>query len=226
MSSSRVRTSGRFAIALGVAFATLGTSNAVAAGAPVDLGSADSYAVVAGTTVTNTGPSVISGDLGLSPGTAVVGFPPGTVDNGAIHAADAVALQAQADVNAAFNDAAGRATTVTVSADLAGQTLVSGVYTSGALALNGALTLDAQGDPNAVFVFQAASKRGAPSMVSACAALPDMTARVQSRVTLTTGCDPIGSRGANAEAVSDGVTPTPRCTCQNRDRGVRRAGIG
>ena len=74
-----------------------------------------------------------------------------------IHAADAVALQAQADVTTAYNDAAGRATTATVTADLGGRTLVAGVYTGGALGLTGALTLDAQGDPNAVFVFQAAS---------------------------------------------------------------------
>jgi hypothetical protein len=93
----------------------------------------------------------------VSPGSAVVGFPPGTVSNGAIHAADAVALQAQTDLTTAYNDAAGRATTATVSADLGGQTLVSGVYTGGALGLTGALTLDAQGDPNAVWVFQAAS---------------------------------------------------------------------
>jgi LPXTG-motif cell wall-anchored protein len=146
----------RLSIALGVAFATLGGS-ALAQTAPVGLGTASSFAVLAGTTVTNTGPSTISGDLGVSPGSAVVGFPPGTVSNGVIHAADAVALQAQADVTTAYNDAAGRATTATVSADLAGQTLVAGVYTGGELGLTGALTLDAQGDPSAVFVFQAAS---------------------------------------------------------------------
>jgi type VI secretion system secreted protein VgrG len=140
-----------------VVFAAIGTQSAVAQQAPVGLGTAGSFAVLAGTTVTNTGPSTISGDLGVSPGSAVVGFPPGTVSNGVIHAADAVALQAQADVTTAYNDAAGRATTATVTADLGGQTLVAGVYTGGALGLTGALTLDAQGDPNAVFVFQAAS---------------------------------------------------------------------
>ena len=155
MAKSRNRA--RVVIACAMAFAVVGPNAAAALGAPVELGTARSYAVLAGTTVTNTGPSAINGDIGLSPGSAVVGFPPGNVSNGVIHAADAAALQAQADVVTAYNDAAGRATTGAVTADLAGQTLVSGVYTGGALALSGALTLDAQGDPNAVFVFQAAS---------------------------------------------------------------------
>ena len=135
---------------------TVGAGPASAAQATVGLGTAGSFAVLAGSTVTNTGPSVLTGDLGVSPGTAVTGFPPGTV-TGTIHAADAVAAQAQADVTTAYNDAAGRSATATVGADLAGQTLISGVYSGGALGLNGTLTLDAQGDPNAVFIFQAAS---------------------------------------------------------------------
>jgi hypothetical protein len=157
MVTRRIHATGRFVIAIVVAFAAFGTQSAAAQQAPVGLGTAASFAVLAGTTVTNTGPSTISGDLGVSPGAAVVGFPPGAVNNGVIHAADAVALQAQADVATAYNDAAGRAATATVTADLGGQTLVSGVYTGGALGLTGTLTLDAQGDPTAVFVFQAAS---------------------------------------------------------------------
>jgi hypothetical protein len=157
MVSRRLRVIGRFVIALGVAFGAFGAQSAAAQQAPVGLGTAASFAVLAGTTVTNTGPSTISGDLGVSPGSAVVGFPPGIVSNGAIHAADAVALQAQTDLTTAYNDAAGRSTTATITADLGGQTLVPGVYTGGALGLTGTLTLDAQGDPNAVFVFQAAS---------------------------------------------------------------------
>src|SRR6185312_6052259 len=93
--------------------------------APVGLGTATSFAVLAGTTVTNTGPSMISGDLGVSPGTAVTGFPPGVVSNGTIHSADAVAAQAQADLTTAYNDAAGRTPATVVPTDLAGQTLVS-----------------------------------------------------------------------------------------------------
>lgn len=139
-----------------------------AAEAPVGLGTAVSFAVLGGSTVTNTGPSVISGDLGVHPGTAVVGFPPGTVNNGSIHAADAKAAQAQADLTTAYNDAAGRSPTATVTADLAGQTLLPGVYRGPTLALNGTLTLDALGDPSAVFIFQAGSTliTGSASAVS------------------------------------------------------------
>ncbi|MEP9361705.1 ice-binding family protein [Nocardioides sp. CN2-186] len=132
---------------------------ALAAQPPVGLGTATPYAVLAGTTVTNTGPSVISGDVGVSPGAAVTGFPPGQVNGGTIHAADAVALQAKTDLTTAYNDAAGRGPVVNVtSQDLGGRTLVAGVYSSAsAMALTGTVTLDAQGDPDAVFVFQAGS---------------------------------------------------------------------
>jgi hypothetical protein len=126
--------------------------------ASVPLGSAEGFAVLAGSTVTNTGPSVVSGDLGVSPGTAVTGFPPGTVTAGTIHGADAVAAQAQSDLVTAYNDAAARSSTAAISADLAGRTLTPGVYTSASsLGLSGAVTLDGGGDPNAVFVFQAGS---------------------------------------------------------------------
>jgi hypothetical protein len=142
-------------LALTLAFAPSG--NVAAAESTVGLGAANSFAVVGGSTVTNAGPSTISGDLGVSPGSEVTGFPPGVVNNGVIHAADAEAGQAQAAVVTAYNDAAGRATTATITADLGGQTLVTGVYTGGSLGLTGTLTLDAQGDPNAVFIFQASS---------------------------------------------------------------------
>ncbi len=157
MNNRRRFSSALFAVTLGVAVAGVGGSQANAAQAPVGLGTAASFAILAGQTITNTGPSVISGDIGLSPGSAVTGFPPGTVNNGTMHVADAVALQAQADVTTAYNDAAGRSPTSTVTADLGGQTLIPGVYTGATLGLTGTLTLDAQGDPNAVFVFQTAS---------------------------------------------------------------------
>jgi Ice-binding-like len=132
---------------------------AAAQTAPVGLGTAGSFAVLAGTTVTNTGPSVISGDLGVSPGTAVTGFPPGIVSNGTIHSADGVAGGAQSDLTTAYNDAAGRSPTANVPAFIgAGQTITPGVYkASSSLDVGGSLTLDAGGDPNAVFIFQAPS---------------------------------------------------------------------
>jgi hypothetical protein len=147
-------------VAAAGAIALIITSQAaVAATAPVGLGTADSFAVLAGTTVTNTGPSTVSGDLGVSPGTAVTGFPPGIVSNGTIHSADGVAAGAQSDLTTAYNDAAGRSPTANVPAFIgAGQTLAPGVYkASSSLDVGGSLTLDAGGDPNAVFIFQAPS---------------------------------------------------------------------
>jgi LPXTG-motif cell wall-anchored protein len=120
------------------------------------MGTDANFAVVAGTTVTNTGPTLIGGDLGVSPGSAVTGFPPGLV-NGVQHVTDAVAAQAQLDLTTAYNDAAGRTPVIATGPDLSGMTLVSGVYSADALSLTGTVTLDAQGDPTAAFVFQAAS---------------------------------------------------------------------
>ncbi|MGD1049568.1 MAG: ice-binding family protein [Solirubrobacteraceae bacterium] len=131
---------------------------ALSAQAPVGLGTAGNFAVLAGSAVTNTGPSVISGSVGLAPGSAVSGFPPGIVLNGTTQVANGVALQAKNDLVTAYNDAAGRSSTETVAAGLAGETLTPGVYTSASsLGLTGQLTLNAQGNPNAVFIFQAGS---------------------------------------------------------------------
>ena len=145
--------------------ATLALTGSAQAQAPVPLGTADNFAVLAGTTVTNTGPTVVNGDLGVSPATACTGFPApctgppdGTV-NGTIHAGDAVAAQAQLDLTDAYNNAAGQPTTATIATELGGQTLGPGVYDSAAgdFAITGTLTLDGQGDPNAIFIFKAAS---------------------------------------------------------------------
>jgi hypothetical protein len=139
-------------VLLGVTVGTAASSSHA-----VELGTAAPFAVLAATTVTNTGSTVLTGDLGVSPGTAVTGFPPGLVD-GTIHAGDAVAQQAQADLTVAYNDAAGRVRDSTVSADLGGQTFLAGVHGSGSsLGLTGTVTLDAQQDPDAVFIFQAGS---------------------------------------------------------------------
>ncbi len=123
------------------------------------LGTATSFAVLAGSTAINTGPTIVTGDLGVSPGSAVTGFPPGIVVGGAIHAADAVAAQAQSDLTAAYNNLAGQACNTTLTGqDLGGLTLTPGVYCfSSSAQLTGQLTLDAQGDPNAVFIFQIGS---------------------------------------------------------------------
>jgi hypothetical protein len=127
--------------------------------APVVLGTAENFVVLAGSTVTNTGLTSVTGDLGVSPGTAVTGFPPGILI-GTLHAADTTAAQGLADLTTAYNDAAGRTLcAVTVSGNLGGQTLPPGLYksTSSLAISSGDLTLDAQGDSTAVFIFQTAS---------------------------------------------------------------------
>lgn len=117
-----------------------------------------SFAVLAGTTVSNNGASVITGDLGgARPGTAISGFPPGIV-YGVQHPADAVALQAQTDMNTAYYDAAGRTPESELPTNLNGVTLGPGVYNqSSALRLTDRVTLDAGGDSDAVFILQAGS---------------------------------------------------------------------
>jgi hypothetical protein len=194
-------------IALGAVFTIAGTQSAGAVGSPIGLGSAGSFAVLAGSTVTNTGESEISGDLGVSPGSAVTGFPPGIVTNGVIHAGSAVASQAQSDLTTAYNEAASRSTTATVTADLAGQTLLSGVYTGGALALNGTLTLDGENDPGAVFVFQASSTliTGPSSSINLINGADPCNVfwQVGSSATLGTGTDFVGTVMANVSITAN-----------------------
>jgi hypothetical protein len=142
----------------------------------VNLGRATPFAVLAGTSVTNTGPSTVSGDLGVDPGSSVTGFPPGIVEApSTTYAADSVALGAQNDLTTAYTQAAGEGPPTSETADLAGLTLDAGVYqttSDGALSLTGTLTLDAKGDTSAVFIFQTGSS---------------LTTGTSSRVVLTGG---------------------------------------
>lgn len=147
-----------FLFVLGLMLVPVSSSQAATS---VGLGTADSFAVLAGSGVTNTGPSVINGDLGTSPTPAVTGFggaPNGTV-NGSIHQADALAGQAKDDLTTAYNNAAGQGPATTLATELGGQTLTPGVYDSaaGTFGITGTLTLDAQGNPDAVFIFKMAS---------------------------------------------------------------------
>jgi len=138
-----------------VGFAALLYSSSTASAQPLS-----SFAVLGGSTVTNTAtPTIVTGNLGVSPGSAVTGFPPGVVIGGAIHAADAVAGQAQTDLTTVYNDLAGRpCNTDLTGQDLGGKTLTPGVYCfSSSAQLTGTLTLDAQGNANSVFVFQIGS---------------------------------------------------------------------
>ncbi len=123
------------------------------------LGAAETFAVLGGQAVTNTGPSAIVGDVGVSPGASVTGFPPGLVTLGSIHAADALAAQAQSDLTTVYNVVAGLPVTADLTGqDLGGLMLTAGVYHfSSSAQLTGTLTLDAQGNPNAEFDFQIGS---------------------------------------------------------------------
>ncbi|KAF2789041.1 hypothetical protein K505DRAFT_254164, partial [Melanomma pulvis-pyrius CBS 109.77] len=130
----------------------------VPAFAQVNLGTAGNFGIVASTSITNTGNTVVSSQLGLSPNTAssITGFPPGL--SGTVHAGDAVASTARDDARTAYNAAAALASNFAITADLGGQTLVAGTYTASSSAgITGQLTLDAKNNPNALFVFQIGS---------------------------------------------------------------------
>jgi hypothetical protein len=125
----------------------------------ISLGSARDFGVLGGSTVTSVGMSTVFGSVGVSPGTAITGFPPGVVTGGAVHAGDAVAAQAHQDAFDAWNDAAAQPTSLSLTGqDLGGLTLAPGVYAFATSAqLTGILTLDAQGAPDAEFVFKIGS---------------------------------------------------------------------
>ncbi len=133
------------------AFLALPATAAHAAPA-VGLGTSSAFALLAGQGITNTGPSVISGNVGTNPSASVIGFPPGVITDGVIHAADAVSLQAESDLTTAYNDAAGR-TGAAIGPQLGGQNLTPGVYNGDALNLTGVLTLNGPG----VYIFTASS---------------------------------------------------------------------
>lgn len=132
-----------------------------AAPGSVDLATAGDFAVLAGSTITNTGLTTIDGDVGLHPGSSVTGFGPGADSvtlTGATHIADAVAAQAKIDLGNAYDEAASRPATE-IGTELGGARLTAGIYdsASGTFAITGTLTLDAEHDPDAVFVFQTQS---------------------------------------------------------------------
>jgi hypothetical protein len=124
----------------------------------VPLATAGNYSVLGASTVTNTGPSTLRLNLGLSPGTSITGFPPGLVIPPAnINRTNAVAAQAQSDLTTAYINAHGRSLDATTPANLANKHLQAGVYagpSKGALQLTGPLVLDGAGDPTSVFIFQ------------------------------------------------------------------------
>jgi hypothetical protein len=145
-------------VALVGASATLGATASTAVEASVGLGAAANFAVLAGSGITNTGPTTINGDIGTFPTTTETGFGSITL-TGTNHAGDAVTQVAKDDLTTGYNDAAGRGPVTQVATDLGGQTLSPGVYGSadGTFGNTGVLTLDGQDQTNPVFIFQTSS---------------------------------------------------------------------
>jgi hypothetical protein len=157
--TSLTHAAGRLSLVLALALVLIGAGAAAQAapsgGFAPSLGVAENFAILGGTTVTNSGPTIVTGDLGVSPGTAITGFPPGIVF-GTIFAGGDTAAQAQADASEAYNELVGlTCNTILTGQDLGGLTLAPGIYCFSSTAqLTGKLTLDGQNDPNATWVFQ------------------------------------------------------------------------
>ncbi len=207
-----------------VALLSFGGSATAAIVATVPLATSANYAVLGGSAVTNTGGSVLNGSLGLSPGSSISGFPPGTVvPPGTTDDNNAAAAQAQSDLTAAYINAAGRPITATTTADLANLQLQAGVYAGpshGALSLTGPLVLDGAGDSTSVFIFQTNS-----SLVTASSSTVTLINGAQecnvfwqvgSDATLGTGSTFRGNLMAlNAISVTTGVTVHGRALARN-----------
>ena len=151
-----------FAVASIAALSLTLSSSSIAAQASVELGTTSSFAVLAGSGITNTGATTVSGtaggDMGSSPTGSFTGDTEVTTTGTKYTAVDSKVTGAKSDLVIAYDDAAGRTPATTVSADLGGQTLKQGVYNSASsLGLTGTVTLDAENDPSAVFIFQAGS---------------------------------------------------------------------
>lgn len=199
-----------------------GASTAQAQTAP-SLGAAGSFAVLAGSTVTNTGPSVVGGDLGVSPGSSITGFPPGTT-LGAIDAGGPTAADAQTSVTTAANALLAQACTTNFgpgNVDLGGQILTPGVYCfASSASITGTLTLNAQGNAAAVFIFRTASTlvtATASSVVMINGGLPcNVFWRVGSSATLGTSTSMVGNILAlTSITLNTGANMTGRALAQN-----------
>jgi len=175
----------------------------------VALAAAGAFAVLGGSTVTSTGATAVTGDVGVSPGTAITGFPPGTM-TGVEHAGDVTSAQAMAALTTAYNDAAGRTLApVIVAGNLGGLTLPPGLYksTSSLAISSGDLTLDAGGNANAIFIFQMASTltttSGRTVILSGGAKATNVFWQVGSSATLGTTSEMKGTIMANQSITLD-----------------------
>ncbi|MCX6785853.1 MAG: ice-binding family protein [Candidatus Komeilibacteria bacterium] len=152
-----MKTFNKFLIVVLVVAFMLSLTGLTRAATTINLGVADNFAVLAGSGITNTGATTITGDVGSYPTLTQTGFGSVTL-TGTNHAGDGVTQQGKTDLTAAYIDAAGRGGASAIVADLGGQTLTPGVYnTASGIGITGELTLNGGDDPNAVFIFQAGS---------------------------------------------------------------------
>jgi hypothetical protein len=194
------------AVLLGLCSSLLFASSAMAAAAAVGLGTAAPFSVLAGSTVTNTGSTTMFGSLGLAPGSSVTGAPHVL---GETHISDAVAIGAKNSLTTAYNEAANRPSNGSAGTDLAGQVFLPGVRTasSSLLLSSGAVTLNAQGNPAAVFIFQIPStlitaSNTSVSLINGAQAC-NVFWQVGSSATLGTGTSFVGTVMANASITAN-----------------------
>jgi hypothetical protein len=209
---------GALALVSLVGLVAVGVAGAAATAVP--LGAAQSFSVLAGAGITNTGPTRVSGDLGTFPTTSVSGLASLTV-GGTNHGGDAVTQRAKTDLVAAYTTAAGEGPTSPIAGDLVGRTLVAGVYNSASsIGLSGAVTLNGEGNPNAVFVFQAGSSlttaSGSRIVLINGAQACNVFWKVGSSATLGTGSAFVGSVIAlTSITVTTGVSVDGRVLARN-----------
>jgi hypothetical protein len=207
-------------LALAIVAGAVYVGSALGAATAVPLGTSGSFGVLAGAGISNTGPTTIMGDIGTFPTTSISGTSSMTV-GGANNGGNAVTQQAKSDLVTAYDTAAGEGPINSVAADLGGRTLVSGVYNSASsLGLTGTVTLDAKGDPNAVFVFQAGSSFTSASgsnvaLINGAQAC-NVYWQIGSSATLGTGSSFIGNILAlTSITVTTGVTIDGRVLARN-----------
>ena len=206
------------------------TKVCIVPGAPVGggpaaspLGASSPFVILGGSTVTNTGATTtIVGSVGVSPGSAITGLPAGQPTGGSVHAGDATAANAQTDLTAAYNDLAGRPRNATMTGvNLGGRTFRTGVFFwSSSAQLTGAVTLDAQNDANAVFIFQIGSTlttaSGASVILINGADAKNVYWQIGSSATLGTGTAFRGNIVALASiTLNNGVTLSGRALARN-----------
>lgn len=195
-------------------------STNVQAATAVSLGTADSFAVLAGSGITNTGPTTLNGDMGTYPTLTITGSSSITI-TGTNHAGDSVTQSAKTDLVTAYNSAAGQSPTTPISADLGGQTLVAGVYNSASsIGLTGALTLDGAGNADSVFVFQAGSTlttaSGSSVVLTNGAQACNVFWQVGSSATIGTGSSFVGTIIAlTSITLTTGATVSGRALARN-----------